>query len=96
MYASDYGDKKGYSSKIDMWALGVVLYELCTKSLPFRGKNINDLMERVISGDYKEINTMFYSKWLINLIQNLLSTNESLRPSAMEILEMSEVRKRIR
>jgi len=33
-------EKKEYSYKVDVWALGVVLYHLCTFKLPFQAENI--------------------------------------------------------
>jgi serine/threonine protein kinase len=33
------------SSKVDMWALGVILYQFLTKKLPFEAANYSDTMK---------------------------------------------------
>eukprot|EP01135_Chromosphaera_perkinsii_P004985 Nk52_evm29s307 gene=Nk52_evmTU29s307 len=46
--------RKKYSPKaVDMWALGVVLYELCLDKRPFVGINHEELRKAVIEGVYK-------------------------------------------
>ena len=40
-----------YSMKSDMWALGVTLYEMCTKQKPFIAENVDALKLLVTEGN---------------------------------------------
>lgn len=85
-----------YNSKTDMWSLGVVLYELCAKKLPFNTqKNDKRLLEtRIKNGKYDEI-PLIYSVELRELVSVLLRTDPAKRPNVNEILKKEIVRRRI-
>ena len=44
-------EDKPYGHKSDMWALGVVLYEVLTLRLPFEAKHMPGLMRKVLSSE---------------------------------------------
>ncbi len=54
--------------RIDIYALGVILYEAVTGEVPFRGKNYLNILTQVISDDPK-----FASEYVPDLDQNLES-----------------------
>ena len=73
-----------YNQKFDIWGLGIVLYELLSKTSPFNGiiieHTIHDILNSptIIKGNFSEP--------LKHLLSSLLSKNPSDRPSTVEIL----------
>lgn len=48
-------EEKPYNEKTDIWALGCVLYQLCTGKYPFEAENLPSLMLRIVKGKYPPI-----------------------------------------
>ena len=44
--------KRGYSSKVDTWAIGVMLYELLMGVTPFHAYEMKDLINKINDGKY--------------------------------------------
>jgi len=86
---------KPYSYKSDVWALGCVLYEMCNLRHAFDAQSINGLAVKILRGSYPPINNT-YSKPLRDLITKMLSVKPSSRPSILDILNKSFVRKRVK
>ncbi|CDW78132.1 protein kinase domain containing protein [Stylonychia lemnae] len=84
---------KPYSYKSDVWALGCVLYEMCNLRHAFDAQSINGLAVKILRGSYPPLNNT-YSKQLRDLIQKMLSVKPSTRPTILDILNKSFVRKR--
>eukprot|EP00668_Euglena_longa_P014299 GGOE01018281.1.p1 GENE.GGOE01018281.1~~GGOE01018281.1.p1 ORF type:complete len:522 (+),score=156.23 GGOE01018281.1:31-1566(+) len=78
---------KPYNSKSDVWALGCILYEMCTLRHAFDGKNMKMLMQKILKGIYPPIPSG-YSQELANLIKLMLVRDEARRPSVTQILEV--------
>ena len=57
-----------YSSKSDIWALGCVLYELCTLKHAFDASNLLSLVYKIVKGDYESIPAL-YSKDMRQLVK---------------------------
>lgn len=74
-----------------MWALGCVLYELCTLKHAFSADNLLGLVYKIVQDKYEPIPS-HYSKELQNLIHSLLNKNAAERPSVAQILQMPIVR----
>lgn len=81
---------KPYDNKCDMWALGVILYNLCTNLFPFDGDYEYTVEERVCMGKYKQIPPK-YSKDLANIINSCLKLNPIERASAASLWTKTEV-----
>jgi serine/threonine protein kinase len=44
--------KVGYSYKVDIWAIGIICYELLMGRTPFHARNLEDLVSKIDKGDY--------------------------------------------
>ena len=77
---------KKYSNKSDIWALGCVIYELCTLSRVFDATNQLKLACRISLCEVLPIDIDEYSADLKQLIKQILSKEAEDRPSAKEIL----------
>ena len=92
-------EDKPYDKKSDVWALGCILYELCTLEHAFQGKNMCALVLRIVKGKYAPIKVgrrEGYTIDLKNLVDRLLSRNPRGRPYVHEILRLPFVLKHIR
>lgn len=65
-------ESKPYSYKCDVWALGVILYELCTLNHPFMSENLLALVFKIVKDTYSPI-PEFYSDNLRNLVDFILN-----------------------
>ena len=83
-----------YDSKNDIWALGVMIYEMMSFKKPFNANSLPALSLRILRGVYQPPPS-YYSKDLINLVKMCLNLEPKKRPSAEMILKMDFMKKRI-
>lgn len=74
----------GHSHPVDLWALGILLYELIMGHSPFYSENEMDTYARILSYNgkiqlSKEMNPLFYDQRLSRLIQILLMLEQDAR-----------------
>ena len=85
--------EKPYNSKGDVWALGCILYELCTFNKPFSASNPAALILKIINGNYtplKELkNGINYSKEIQYMIDSTLQKDYLIRPLMKDIINSS-------
>nr|KAK5444124.1 G2-specific serine/threonine protein kinase [Exophiala xenobiotica] len=79
-----------YTLHSDIWSLGCIMYELCTKEPPFNANSHLQLVQRIRKGDFKPIPSI-YSKDLANVIANCLKTNPVHRPDTVSLLTVPYV-----
>lgn len=73
-----------------MWAIGVILYELCALRPPFRGQDMKELSKRVQAGYFARIPSR-YSSDLDAVVRALLKPSPAERPTAAECLDLPQV-----
>lgn len=83
--------RQPYSKKSEMWALGVVLYEVMALKRPFGGRNMDDLISNICRARRQPLPTSF-SEDLRLVCDKLLSVDPKQRPSLRELFEEPFVR----
>ena len=85
---------KPYDSKSDIWALGVLLYELMTFKMPFNAVSLPLLSIKIKRGVYNPPpNT--YSSEIRDLLKKCLTLDPEKRPSINDILKLPLIKNRI-
>jgi serine/threonine protein kinase len=74
------------SPKSDIFSLGVIIFEMCQKNLPWNGMGGNAINESTLPLELSE----YFSKDLKDIMQKCTSYFEKDRPSASELIEMLE------
>jgi len=85
---------KPYNKKSDMWALGVVLYEMLALSLPFLANDLPRLVTKILAGKYAPLSPQ-YSRATRALVESLLQKDPKQRPSINAVLRTDVVRSRM-
>uniref|UniRef100_A0A8C5F5T1 non-specific serine/threonine protein kinase n=1 Tax=Gadus morhua TaxID=8049 RepID=A0A8C5F5T1_GADMO len=79
-------ENKPYNNKSDIWALGCVLYEMCTLKHAFEAGNMKNLVLKIIRGSYPPV-SLHYSQDLRSLLGLLFRRNPRERPSVGTVLQ---------
>ncbi|XP_056619605.1 serine/threonine-protein kinase Nek1 isoform X2 [Triplophysa dalaica] len=87
-------ENKPYNNKSDVWALGCVLYEMCTLKHAFEAGNMKNLVLKIIRGSYPAV-SVHYSQDLRLLLAKLFKRNPRERPSVSTILDKPFLVRRI-
>lgn len=87
--------KQTYDSKIDLWSLGVITYNLITGTLPFYDSDASKLVQKIVESeaDYNKHIWNNYSSDSQNFVKNLLNKNSAERMTSSEALDHPWVRK---
>jgi len=76
---------KKYNNKVDIWALGCIIYELCTLDVCFQSEGLLGLVNKIVNEPHGKINLNYYHKELQDLIDLLLKKNSTERPDINEV-----------
>ncbi|KAM7209680.1 G2-specific protein kinase nim-1 [Naviculisporaceae sp. PSN 640] len=80
-----------YTLKSDIWSLGCIIYELCTREPPFNAKNHMQLMQKIREGKIAPLPSC-YSTELSAVIKDCLRVNPDKRPDTATLLNLPVVR----
>ena len=87
-------EEKPYNAKSDVWALGCVLYEMCTKTHPFQASTQAALLLKIIKGSYQGLSSEFSSS-LRDIVDLCLEKDYTKRPNISTILQRPEIQSMI-
>ena len=73
--------EKPSTTKVDMWALGVIIYELFSNQLPFKGPTFNDTMNLIREKEPAPLPSTV-SPFIKEIIAKLLDKNPENRVDA--------------
>ena len=85
---------KPYDHKADVWAVGVILYELITLKKPFESETINGVLQKIIKAAFESLPKDTKSD-LKMLVVALLNKDYLKRPIIFEIASIPCVKKKI-
>ena len=88
-------EEKPYNEKSDIWALGCILYELCTFNHPFNAKSQGALILKILNNNPAPIKKS-YDENLQKLIILILEKNLYKRPSCKTILKLPYIIEKIK
>jgi|ERR1711934_180928 len=91
--APEMWKNRPYDTKVDVWSLGILLYELAVMEPPFQAKTMKDLSKYICRGKYPKLPSC-YSSELHNMVKNLLVLEPSKRPSMADVVRMESCTKR--
>jgi serine/threonine protein kinase len=74
-----------YNNKVDIWALGCILYELCTLNICFKAVSLQKVIDKIIAGEPDKININLYGTDFENLINLLIKKDYKQRPNINEL-----------
>eukprot|EP01006_Ploeotia_vitrea_P009739 TRINITY_DN24164_c0_g1_i1.p1 TRINITY_DN24164_c0_g1~~TRINITY_DN24164_c0_g1_i1.p1 ORF type:complete len:751 (-),score=48.43 TRINITY_DN24164_c0_g1_i1:372-2624(-) len=81
-------ENQPYNAKSDIWALGCILFELCTLTKPFKAASMAELIMKIVGGQVPPI-PKNYSPELQYLVNQCLQQEPESRISLTEILSLA-------
>ena len=84
-------EHKSYNAASDMWALGCIVFEMCSGRPPFLANDMPGLARKVRFNASPAIGSA-YSRDLHSLVKRLLSKDPRNRPTAAHILNMDKIK----
>jgi NIMA (never in mitosis gene a)-related kinase len=69
-----------YNFKTDIWSLGVLLYEMCALTYPFKAESIPTLAMKIVSGKVPALPVQ-YGPEINTLLKQIMNVEASERPN---------------
>lgn len=89
--APELWNHQRYSKKADVWAMGIVLFELMALRRPFVGQGLRVLSEAVMQNQRDCDLPSHYSQELKELCNIMLQTNPNKRPSCAQLFKLPQM-----
>lgn len=80
-------DNRSFNKSVDVFAFGVVLWELYSAEIPFYGLDIGEIRQRIVSGGRPRIPSYGFSSKLSQLIQRCWEQRADQRPTFTEVVD---------
>ena len=87
--------RQRYSKKADVWAIGILLFEMMALKRPFNGQGMKALMESVLAGKIPPLPSKF-SPELQGVAMAMLQEDPNKRPSMAEVFHLPHMIKLLR
>lgn len=84
-----------YDEKADIWALGVLLYELSALQPPFTANDMASLQKNICRLSTPRLPRL-YSNELQSFVEKCLQKDPNVRPSAQQLLEENIFKNKIK
>ena len=79
-------NEKGYSFEVDIWAVGIIMYQLLTGKLIFTGENGDEFKEKILSFQTEHLDVSGLTPVAADLIKQILVIEPKMRPGISQIL----------
>jgi NIMA (never in mitosis gene a)-related kinase len=88
-------ESKPYNEKTDIWSLGIILYEMCALTQPFRARTLMGLAKLVLKGQYDPLPPLTsvgggryagYSHYMSRCVAWMLQLEYKNRPNVMQLV----------
>ena len=80
------GDK--HNNKVDIWALGCIIYELLTLNVCFESKSLYGIIDQIIKKPHGKIDKNIYTHKWQNIIDLLLKKDYKKRPDINKVYNL--------
>jgi calcium-dependent protein kinase len=86
---------KGYTNKVDMWSVGVIVYMMLSLTKPFYGRNKMIITNKIMKGDFRYYSPRWenVSSSAKNFIEALMEKDPNVRLSAVQALDHTWLKK---
>ncbi|XP_062606120.1 serine/threonine-protein kinase Nek10-like isoform X2 [Saccostrea cucullata] len=74
-----------YGEKADVWALGCILYQMCTLKPPFFSDNMLVLVNKIVNAEYTAIPEGAYSDRIIQTVRSCICKSVDDRPDTVQL-----------